>query len=350
MKVLMVPEFKGNPYQRLLKEALEKEEVEVTMADSDNPSLLFKKVKEVRPDVLHVHWVHPMVLGRNWFTSFLKVLTGGSALRTIRRRGTAIVWTVHNITDHEKRFPRWDRYIRRRLVRLSNRMIVHSNSALKEVEEAYGVSDKVAVIRHGNYIGGYPDAVSRNDARKELDISASTRVILFFGYVRPYKGLEELIRSFKEIKGDAVLLIAGKPDGENTKAELERLIGKDERIKLHLGYVPDDKVQVFMGAADVVALPFREILTSGSAVLAMSFGRTVIAPRIGPMEELFDDDMAFLYGEDGPKGPMERAISISAQELREMGDQCRIRARSNDWDSVARSTAAIYQDAVDVGR
>ena len=122
--------------------------------------------------------------------------------------------------------------------------------------------------------GRYPDEVAatrRGDASASRTMPASSS---FVGWVRPYKGVAELLEAFAAV--DDPTRASSSPGARRrrrTRARVAALAAADERVRLDLGFVPDDELQVYLRAADVVATPFLEIFTSGSVLLAMSFGR-----------------------------------------------------------------------------
>ena len=88
--------------------------------------------------------------------------------------------------------------------------------------------------------------------------------------------------------------------GATIEADLRTAAAGDPRISMQLRSIPDDEMQLYLRACDAVVLPFRDVLTSGSAILAMSFGRAVIAPRLGCLPETLSDDAAILYDPTAP--------------------------------------------------
>ena len=127
---------------------------------------------------------------------------------------------------------------------------------------------------------------------------------------------------------DARLVIAGRAWTRATRQRIAPLAAADARVRLDLGFVPDEELQVYLRAADVVAAPFLEIFTSGSVLLAMSFERAVIAPRRGCVAETLDDAGGLLYDADDPRG-LERALRAAmTADLEAMGRHNGERARS----------------------
>jgi glycosyltransferase involved in cell wall biosynthesis len=142
------------------------------------------------------------------------------------------------------------------------------------------------VIPHGHYRGEYPND-NTHDAREILGIDPRSTVTLFFGQIRPYKNVSSLVSAFRALQGDnKVLLIVGEPLNVQLADQLRILAGSDHRVKFHFRHVPNDEVQNYLRAANLVVLPYREMLNSGSALLALSFDRPVLVAEKGAMSEL----------------------------------------------------------------
>ena len=119
-----------------------------------------------------------------------------------------------------------------------------------------------------------------------LGLEESPAIVLFFGQIRPYKNIHELIRIFSRLsRGDARLLIVGRVANERIEREI-RDIATDERVQLRLGLVSDDQLRLYLAAATLVVLPYREILNSGSALLCLTHARPLLIPDRGAMAEL----------------------------------------------------------------
>ncbi|MFS8641463.1 MAG: glycosyltransferase, partial [Symbiobacteriaceae bacterium] len=214
-------------------------------------------------------------------------------LARARRRGLRLVWTVHNLHDHERRHPWLELFFHRRLVRLCDALIVHCRYARDAVCEAYRVParlrERVHVIPHGHYLDCYENRLSREEARERLGLGAGDVVFLYLGMIRRYKGVPGLVRAFRRLEDPrARLIVAGRPATADLRAEIEAAMEGDGRIKAVLEHVPDGDIQLYMNAADAVVMPYEEIFTSGTVVLAMSFGRAVVAPRRGCLAEVVD--------------------------------------------------------------
>ena len=194
-------------------------------------------------------------------------------------------------------------------------LIVHSRAASIAVSREYGVdSSKLRIVPHGHYRDAYPPPISRYEARRQLDLPQDALVFLYFGYLRPYKGLEDLIKAWHDraVKTNGErLVIAGAPIDEDYGASLRASVSALRDALLLDQRIPDGLVATLFSAADVVLAPFRQSLTSGSIVLALTYGKPVLAPRLDSIEELVEHRGGMLYevgDEDGLKHTLERCI------------------------------------------
>ena len=124
----------------------------------------------------------------------------------------------------------------------------------------------------------------------------------------PYKNVDGLVRAFRELRGDVTLLIAGRFHDPSYEKEILTLARGDPRIRICPGYVPDDKVHTYLTACDAVVVPYREILTSGTAMLALSCGRPVVSVFLGFLRDLVTPEVGLLFAPDEPDG-LRRALS-----------------------------------------
>jgi glycosyltransferase involved in cell wall biosynthesis len=272
----------SNPFAALYAGALRDEGATV---DDFRAASLFRE----RYDIVHVHWPEWVLDAR----SRRRAVTFLTALAWARRRGARVVWTVHNLAHHERASaagPRWSRdQMWRRFFTLVDGYFSLTETGVAAVREAFPAlhSTPAFVVPHGHYRDVYPNVVTQAQARLHLGIDPESQVCLFFGQVRPYKGVLELVRAFRRVDTpNAALVIAGRPVSEELASEVTQATAGDERIRVKLGLVPVDEVQHYLNAADIVALPYAETFNSGAAMLALSFNRPILAPASGSFPEL----------------------------------------------------------------
>ncbi len=352
MKVLFLPDYTAaNAYQRELADALQSRGVTVT-ADPTGRRRLLPVLgairRQGRPDVLHIHWTEPYISGGRADVSRVKATRTLAELRLVRRAGTRIVWTAHDLSRHDRAVDPLEMGFNAALLRLCDAAIVHCEAARSTLLEALAApassGAKITVIPHGNYVGAYENRISRAEARDRLGLPQDGRVFAFVGWVRPYKGIGELIEAFRSLPDTgARLVVAGRPVDDAFATEISQLAAADPRVLLRLGFVPDNDLQLYLNAADAVALPYREIFTSGSVLLALSFGRAVIAPRRGCLGDVVDDTDAILYDAAEPDGLSQALRRAAAADLAAMGTNARARADDFGWGHIADLTLDLYR-------
>jgi len=351
MKAVFIPDGReGNPYQKLLSRALSDEGVSVNFGTMFR---LFSVSKSCwrywKPDVLHLHWHHPFLLGGNAIKTLIKSVSFVSELLILKLFGVKIVWTVHNITNHEEKFRSMELFFSKILSRLCDRIIVHSPAAKKKVIEVYGanINFSIVVIPHGNYINNYKNVVNKSDARNQLKIGIEDLVYLYFGQVRPYKGISELVDAFKKLDTPQTkLLIAGKPLNDEVAQNILKGCKGNKNIKTFFEFIPDNEIQIYMNAADVVVLPYRDILTSGAVILAMSFGKPIIVPAIGCIPDVLDSEGGILYDPSEKEGLLKAMKRVLDANLKKMGEHNFELAKRLRWDDIAKRTCEVYQECL----
>lgn len=358
LKVIAFPKD-PNPYQRLLYTPMQRHrDVEVkylatpTRFESVNLALLPLQLARNRLrgyQVFHLHWTWAFKLPGldNWAVKLLMQYYCILTMHLVSLFGYRLVWTAHDYVPHSPNFLHPER-VNRSIGRLADVLIVHSPSAIEQLRGIGVHPKKVAVVPIGNYIGVYSSQESRPEARSRLNVAPRDLVVLFFGLIRPYKGVDALIRAFTTV-GDrgSRLIIAGRCRDPRLREELERLCDSNLGIDFYEGHVDDSEVASYFAACDLVCLPFRTITTSSSAILALSFGRPLVAPRIGALVDL-PDNVGWFYDPVEADG-LERALCKALSErdnLETYGHNALEYAKSFPWDAVADQTYAIYREVL----
>jgi glycosyltransferase involved in cell wall biosynthesis len=259
----------------------------------------------------------------------------------VKAQGTKIVWTAHNVRQHEgrhrwleERF--WDKFLP-----MVDGCICLSESSWKELSAARPLlACPHTVVPHGHYRDIYPMTTTRSDARKALAIPEDCFVFVNVGLVRPYKNIPRLIDTFSQLSGEDRLVIAGECFDPGLEGKVSALAAKDRRIVYHSKRVNEKEMQVYYRAADLAVLPFKSILNSGSALLALSFDVPVLVPALGSMPELrtqVGSDWVTTYS-----GELTPAVLQTAKKWTQSQPRGRAPLDSLDWGPIAESTLAFY--------
>lgn len=349
--VVFLPDWRaGNPYQSLLAQALLGRGLQVGFHAMPKGLFALNRLPaDVRRSrVLHLHWVNDLIShlvwpqngGLRWLKRCCLVLD----VWLLRARGTRVVWTVHNLVSHESVNPQAELAARRWLARCSSHLVVHSKSAMRELEQAwrFKLSHKTSVIPHGNYDGCYPlGAGDSADLRQRLGLPQDVLCILFFGAVRRYKGVLVLTQALSQVtRQDVRLVIAGKPNEARLKQELQAAAAQDPRIVLALDFIPDEAVAAYFSLAHAVVVPFERTLTSGSVVLAMTLGKATLLSSEAKVFDLADEGTSWFF--DSPDSLAQYIDEMTTDELQARGRAARVVADTLTWEGIAAALARVY--------
>lgn len=238
----------------------------------------------------------------------------------------------------------------------SRKIIVHSRFSQEKLSSLFKIDRaKIQVIPHGNYLFFRTREMSKQDAHQALGFAPEKKIILQFGALRGYKGLDILLDAFARVRREnssALLLIVGKPINLDPAVLSRRIkeLGLENDVVLKAEYIPFESMQLYFFSADVVVFPYKEIDMSGSLQLAYAFAKPVICARSGGLPEVVRDK------ENGvlvrPNDSIDLANGMeyvlgSDDVIAKMGDASLRLARDDfSWDRIAASTIRVYRDAV----
>lgn len=348
IRSLILPEWTdGNPYLLLLQKALAGRDIHASFASELGAAHPLREMARGQgPQILHFHWTEPFISGTSTTTALRRATRFVTALLLLRLRGCQLVWTVHNLERHDALHPRLELLAHQLLARIAHALIVHHPIADGITRRKFRLSPskRILVAPHPHFIGAYPTGVDRATARSKLGLNANHRVFLFFGALRHYKRIPILVEAFRGVtRKDARLLIAGRCSSSEYERTLREMCRSDDRITLEPGTVPSKQVQIWMSAADAVVLPQDQVLTSGSAVLAMSFGKALIAHDSPHIRFLLGSESPGIYKPNDPailRGILEDALSN--WDFQAIGRHNRARIEEFSWDDMAKVVEQAY--------
>jgi glycosyltransferase involved in cell wall biosynthesis len=280
------------------------------LLDSLDPLSWARTLRHIRrcaPDVLVVQWWHPY-----FAASFGAVAYGARAM------GIRVVFVAHNVLPHESSPA--DRLLAKFAYRAASRFVVHARAEEARVRALVRRAE-VAVNPHPVYDHFDTDAApSQQEARAALGVDAE-RVLLFFGLIRPYKGLDVLLDAMPAIveRTGATLLIAGECyEGlEEYERQIDRL-GIGAHVRLDARYVANEEVPTLMAAADAVVLPYRHATQSGVVQVAYGCGRPVITSAVGGIPEVvWEGETGLLVPPEDPPALADAVTRFYEEDLAE---------------------------------
>jgi beta-1,4-mannosyltransferase len=327
-----------NPYTKLLYSAVSDQSVIV------DDFRLWRALWR-RYDILHVHWPEYYIAHPNPVKAALGTVAQLFCLRWLRLRGTKVVWTVHNLGSHHHRRPHWERRYWPVFTRQVDGFCALTSAGMEQARDHYpGLRDLPGfVVPHGVYEDAYPNQVGHAEARERFGFQPQQPVILLLGNIVRYKNVPGLVSAFQGLNDpEARLVIAGGFVTPQDEVEVREAAARDPRVQLHTGYVPGEELQWYFNAADLVVLPFRQILNSGSAILALSFKRPVLVPALGAMPELqaaFGPEWVRIYRGELTAEELQAAL----QWARGSQGSAPRRSPAPTWHEIAQKTIRAYR-------
>lgn len=283
-----------------------------------------RRIRAFAPDFLLFQW---------WVPFWAPVWS--SILWLVRRRvNPRVLFLAHNVLPHETRWV--DRLLTRRTLGQGDAIIVHSQRDRDDLLRLLpGV--EVCVTAHPTYELFAQQAPSRTEARRLLGLGDEIPVLLFFGFVRAYKGLDYLIGALPTVLAhlDARLLVVGEFwDDPAPFRERIHALRLDEQVTIVDRYIPNDEVGAYFAAADLVTLPYVDATQSGVIQIAFSFGVPVVTTTVGGLAEVVEDGATGFLAPPGDSQALAAAILRFFQEDRAAAFRANIQAQRDrfSWD------------------
>jgi glycosyltransferase involved in cell wall biosynthesis len=309
---------------------------------------LIRYTSIAKPKIFHILW-------NNKFQFFDRTLL----MLYYKLMGKKIAFTAHNVNAgrRDANDSALNRLSLKIQYRLADHIFIHTEKMKGELLAEFGVRKEAVTVIPFGINNSVPDTeLTRAEAKRRLGIGSGLKTILFFGAIRPYKGLEHLVAAFQQIAPSHEgyrLIIAGEPRRglEQYLRDIQETIEKDPsrgRVIQKIEYVPDHETELYFKAADVLVLPYTLVYQSGVLFLAYNFGLPVIATDVGSFrDEIVAGRTGFLCR---PCDPVDLARTIEAyfeSELYRSLDHRRQEIQDyanarNSWGVVGERTCKVY--------
>ena len=304
-----------------------------------------------RPRAVHVHWDDRM-FGRNpdreANEASAEAILGD--LEQYRADGGRVVWTVHNRIAHASRDTETLLAARRRLADLADLVHVHAAHAAAYVADEYDVRpERLCIAPHPSYLGAYEPA----EATLSRPIAEGPTQFLHFGYFRGNKGSDEVVRAAGALSGrdtfDWRLSIIGRAFRSGLRTL--RMADKLPNVTASGEMIPDEEIPALFGGANFYVAPFRDLFTSGSIMLALTYGLPVLGPNTPAMRESTPKDCHdLLYANDGHPRRLLQAMTAAGQmdraEREERRAACYRFARERAPEAMSRILMRAIEDVL----
>lgn len=378
MKMIMIgPVFpyKGGiaHYTSLLYRALSKEhEVELVSYKMQYPKLLFRKeqkdysndmfkvdntrfllntanpfniistahkINAMSPDVVLFQWWHP------YFAPCYRILMNHL------HKNIKVFFTCHNVFPHE-RFP-LDRFLTKFVLKKGDGFIVQSKSDEQDLLELKPDANEI-YNPHPTYNAFKLRGIHKEAARKEIremdhfDLTIDKQVLLFFGFVREYKGLKHLLNAMPEISKklpDARLLVVGSfGDDKESYTEMIKQHGIEDIVYLKDSYTPDNEVEKYFAASDLVVLPYEDATQSGIVQIAYGFEKPCLVTNVGGLPDVVSDGKTgYVVEKKNPHAIAEAVIDFfENQQGQKMHQGVIQEADKFSWEKMVKTINSLY--------
>lgn len=264
--------------------------------------------------------------------------------------GHRVIYTAHDVLPHNIDNRRVRRLFKR-IYRSQNKLVVHTNYNRKRIIDEFGIRpEKISVVKHGVYHIPDEQRVDFGDGKRMLGVAEEDYVLLFFGIITEYKGLDLLAESLKLLKKreeKITLVIAGRIQTgfEEEMAKLKEELG--EEVIYYLRFIKNEEVNMLFGAADATVLPYREASQSGVMFMSFAHGVPVIAPNLGGFpDDVEEGEMGYVF-EPGNAGSLSQCIEKTKSHFGLNNASTRERIikltlEKYQWDESASELIKIY--------
>ncbi len=306
--------------------------------DSLNPISWWRTARSIRGD-------KPQILILPWWIPFFAPMFGMLA-RGAARGGIRPIFLCHNVLPHERRAV--DTLLTRWALRPGHGFVVQSEKE-KSILGDILPGRRVRVVSHPVYDMFGAQAVAKESARVRLGVSTGIPLLLFFGFVRPYKGLKYLLQAMPAIlqwNPEARLLLVGEFwQDKASYFELMDRLGIRERVLLFDRYVADEEVPLYFSAADVLLAPYSRISQSGVVQMSFGMGLPVIATRVGGLPDVIEEGKTGLLVAPDDPAAMADAVSRYFEEHMEKGMREEIAGREmhSGWKRLVENICALAE-------
>ena len=289
-------------------------------------------IQQIHPDLVFIQW---------WVTFFAPSLATIVWLAT--KSKISITFLVHNVLPHEERW--WDRFLARIALRKGNRFIVHTP---KEKERLLRVIPRAVVdifpLPKFDLFKQYK--VPQTEARNLLKVRSDLRTILFFGIVRHYKGLEDLIESVALLKkqGEKFFLIIAGEFWRDVTIYQKKI--KDlhlcSQVRIENRYIPNEEVGTYFSAADALIVPYLAGTQSASAALGLGFGLPIIITETvaSGLKESYPGQISIIPAKN-PEA-LARAIQTIPANFHAPPQSCSV--TDYDWNDFGDNLLRVYRE------
>lgn len=307
-----------------------------TLINSVNPLSWIKTarfIKKQKPD---------FIVFRFWIPFMGPAL--GSIARMVRKSGVKVLVITDNVIPHEKRIG--DKAFANYFISACDGFITMSKAVMEDLNKFTSTSHKKYLL-HPLYTS-FGEKLDKTEARKALKLPEDKKLVLFFGLIRKYKGLDLLLDAFNELKAhpEIILVIAGEfYEDKQPYLDLIEKYGIGNQVILHGKFIANEDVKLYFSAADLVALPYRSATQSGVTQVSFHFEVPTLVTDVGGLSEIIPDKVAGYVVEPNGKA-IARGISdyFLNNRIHPFTEGMKKEKQKYDWSIFVNEVVSLYKN------
>ena len=306
----------------------------INTANPFNIAAVARKIRKLNPDLVMIQWWHPYFAPCYWI---LESLLGKKYKK---------MFICHNVFPHE-RFP-LDKLLTKAVLKKADYFIVHANS----------VGDDLLSIKpnaqfrqnpHPTYHAFQVRNLSKEQARQELHKTQEEKLLLFFGFVREYKGLKHLLQAMpiirQQLENVKLMVVGAFGSDKEDYLTIIREHHLEQNIEVIDGYTPDHEVEKYFAGCDLVVLPYESATQSGIVQIAYGFEKPVIVTNVGGLPDVvIEGKTGYIVPSQQPKALAEAIVRyFQLQKEQEFTENVRKEAYRFSWDRMTEKVGELLE-------
>ena len=319
---------------------------------SDAPAPMDLHIRRVMNSINPFSWIRTGRLIRSMHADLLIEPTWiplmtpclGTIARIARKGGIRVVSILHNVIPHEPR--PWDKPLLRYFIHSVDHFVALSDSVRDDCLSllAKGQKKSVIVSPHPIY-DNYGKPMDSLEARRQLGLPLEGKILMFFGFIRDYKGLDLLLQAYADprLKNENVhLVVAGEFYNNADKYyALEQSLGLSGRVLWHTNFIPDEQVRVYFSAADLIVQPYKTATQSGVTQIAYHFSKPMLVTHVGGLAEIVPNGKVGYVTDVDPKAIADALLDFCGQPTGHFAAGIEEEKQKYAW---SKMTAAIISE------
>ena len=317
---------------------------------SEGPAPSDIKIEESVNSINPLNWIKigskikkmnaDLVISRFWLPFMGPCL--GTILRSARKNGkTKVISIIDNIIPHESR--PGDKGFSKYFLKANDAFITMTDSVHNDLLKFDNKKERI-VTPHPLY-DHYGGLIDKKEAIKQLNLDPNNKYMLFFGLIRDYKGLDLLLEAMPSIPKDIHLIIAGEyySNKETYLKQIEDLNLKD-RVHQSEGFIPDDKVNLYFSACDIVVQPYKTATQSGVTQIAYHFEKPMIVTDVGGLAEMCPNGQVGFVSQANSNDISIKVSEFYSDDINRFSEGIKVKKKEYEWPTFVKRLIGLFDN------